>query len=86
VFSEDYSILGKLLPIATISSFAFWFPRIDNCWLPDWEMVADSPIQIRRDRGLKGESQLKIASLKAKGRLKRLIQGAWRPKGGPDRS
>ncbi len=73
-----YSILGKLLPISTISVFEFWFPQADNCWLPDWEMVGDSPIQIRRDRGLKGESRLKIASLKAKGRLKRLLEG-WRP-------
>jgi hypothetical protein len=74
-----YSILGKLLPISTLSVFEFWFPRADNCWLPDWEMVGDSPIQIRRDRGLKGESRLKIASLKAKGRLKRLLDG-WRPR------
>jgi hypothetical protein len=72
-----YSILGKLLPISTISVFEFWFPRADNCWLPDWEMVGDSPIQIRRDRGLKGESRWKIASLQAKGRLKRLLNG-WR--------
>lgn len=71
-----YSLLGKLLPISTISVFEFWFPSIDNCWLPDWEMVGDAPIQIRRDRGLRGESRLKIASLKAKGRLKRLLDGA----------
>ncbi len=69
-----YSILGKLLPISTISVFEFWFPRADNCWLPDWEMVGDSPIQIRRDRGLKGESQWKIAILRAKGRLKQALQ------------
>ncbi|KEF42989.1 MAG: hypothetical protein ER33_03735 [Cyanobium sp. CACIAM 14] len=72
-----YSILGKLLPISTISVFEFWFPRADDCWMPDWEMVKDSPIQIRRDRGLKGESRLKIASLKARGRVKRLLSGWW---------
>ncbi len=73
-----YSILGKLLPISTVSVFEFWFPRVDSCWMPDWDMVRDSPIQIRRDRGLKGENRLKIASLKAKGKLKRLL-GGWRP-------
>ncbi|WP_216901300.1 hypothetical protein [Synechococcus sp. CCY 9618] len=72
-----YSILGKLLPISTISVFEFWFPQVNDCWMPDWEMVRDSPIQIRRDRGLKGESRLKIATLKAKGRIKRLLDG-WR--------
>jgi hypothetical protein len=74
-----YSILGKLLPISTISVFEFWFPRADNCWLPDWEMVRDSPIQIRRDRGVQQKSGLRIASLKAKGRLKRVLEG-WLPR------
>jgi hypothetical protein len=74
-----YSILGKLLPISTISVFEFWFPQANNCWMPDWEMVRDSPIHIRRDRGLKGESRFRIASLRAKGRLKRLLEG-WRPR------
>lgn len=72
-----YSILGKLLPISTISVFEFWLPQADDCWMPDWELVGDSPIQIRRDRGLKGESRFKISSLKAKGRIKRLLNG-WR--------
>jgi hypothetical protein len=73
-----YSILGKLLPISTTSVFEFWFPRTDNCWLPDWERVGDAPIQIRRDRGLKGESRLKIAGLQAKGWLKRVLAGGAR--------
>jgi hypothetical protein len=73
-----YSILGKLLPISKSTVFEFWFPRVDNCWQPDWEMVGKAPIQIRRDRGLKGESRWKIASLQAKGRLKRLLD-RWRP-------
>jgi hypothetical protein len=74
-----YSILGKLLPISTISVFEFWYPRADNCWLPDWDMVRDSPIHIRRDRGIKAKSSFKNASLKAKGGLKRLLQG-WLPR------
>jgi hypothetical protein len=73
-----YSILGKLRPFSKGTVFEFWFPRVDNCWLPDWEMVGDSPIQIRRDRGLKGESRWKIATLQAKARLKRLLD-RWRP-------
>jgi hypothetical protein len=73
-----YSILGKLLPISTISVFEFWFPQVDNCWIPDWDMVRDSPIQIRRDRGLKGQNDLRITALKAKGKIKRLLN-RWRP-------
>jgi len=71
-----FSILAKLLPISTSTVFEFWFPRADNCWQPDWEMVGDAPIQIRRDRGIKRESRLKIAYLQAKGRLKRLVEGS----------
>jgi hypothetical protein len=37
-----------------ISVFEFWFPKVDNGWLPDWEMVKDSPIHIRQDRSMKG--------------------------------
>jgi hypothetical protein len=70
-----YSILGKLLPISTISVFECWYPRIDNCWSPDWETLKDYPIQIRRDRGIKSQSQLQLAVLKAKGRVKRMITG-----------
>jgi hypothetical protein len=65
-----YSILGKLLPISMTSVFEFWFPRDDDCWSPDWEKVKDSPIQIRRDRGVKPQSSMLLAFLRAKGRLK----------------
>ncbi|MCP9857619.1 MULTISPECIES: hypothetical protein [unclassified Cyanobium] len=71
-----FSILAKLLPISKSTVFEFWFPRADDCWQPDWEMVGDAPIQIRRDRGIKRESRLKIAYLQAKGRVKRLLEGS----------
>jgi hypothetical protein len=68
-----YSILGKLLPISTISVFECWYPKLDDCWSPDWERVKDYPIQIRRDRGVKPQSSLQLAILKAKGKLKRVL-------------
>jgi hypothetical protein len=69
-----FSVLAKLLPTTSISVFECWYPMIDNCWSPDWEMVSEFPIHMKRDRGIKRESEFKIKALKAKGKIKRVLE------------
>jgi hypothetical protein len=69
------SILAKLWQVPTVSVFECWYPSLENCWEPDWTYIDNYPILMKRDRQISQSNRFYVGYLKAKGKLKQVLDG-----------
>jgi hypothetical protein len=73
-----FSILSKLQNVTTVSVYESWYPFANDCNNPDWSMVKNYPIQVRRDRGQPAPRSTLMQVIRSKGsygktKIKRLL-------------
>lgn len=61
-----FSILVKLSNAQTVSMYECWYPSKNDPNTPDWSIVSQYPVQIRRDRGVPSPSKVRWLKFKSK--------------------